>query len=163
MDNTFDLLPGSSRIWIYQCNRKFTGREEAEIRDKVNNFVRSWNAHGNDLHAGAMVLHHQFVILSVDEDQNGASGCSIDKSIRFIRKLENTYHISLLDRSKVAFYKEREVVMESVFELKMKIDAGTITKDTLIFNNLVDRKGDLEDKWIIPAGDSWIKKYFASN
>jgi hypothetical protein len=163
MNNTFDLLPDSSRIWIYQGNRKFTGREEAEILEKASKFVRSWDAHGNDLHAGASVLHHQFVILSVDEGQNGASGCSIDKSIRFIRELENMYNISLLDRSKVAFYKEKEVVIAPVSELKMKIDAGTITKDTLIFNNLVDRKGDLEGKWILTARDSWIKKYFNSN
>ena len=163
MENTFDHLPDTSRIWIYQGDRKFTGTEEAEILEKENVFVRGWDTHGNDLQAGAKVLHHQFVILSVDEEKNGASGCSIDKSVRFIRELETTYAINLLDRSKIAYYHGDKVQAIPFKELKTKIDEGTIRSDTLIFNNLVDRKGDLAGKWIIPARDSWIKKYFNSN
>jgi len=163
MDNLFDLLPDSSRIWIYQSNRKLSDAEITEISDKSNKFVKTWSAHGNDLKAGATVLHKMFLILSVNEDINGASGCSIDKSVKFIQQLENTYNISLLDRSKFTYFDDQEIIISSVSELKMKIDIGSITKDTLIFNNLVDKKGDLEDKWIIHARDSWMKKYLMSN
>jgi hypothetical protein len=163
MNKTFDILPHSSRIWIYQSNRKFTNAEEADIYQKAEKFVNSWNAHGNDLMAGATIMHSQFIILSVNEDRNGASGCSIDKSVRFIRELERMYTISLLDRSKFAFLKDEEIYVAAITELKKKIDEGTITKETLIFNNLVEKKGDLADKWIIPAGNSWLKKYLTSN
>jgi hypothetical protein len=160
MDNIFDILPSTSRIWVYQCNRALSPQEEAEILAKANHFARTWSAHGNDLEAGAAINHSQFLILSVDEEKNGASGCSIDKSFKFIHELETTYKISWLDRSKLAFYIDNGVYISPLSELKMKIDSGTITKDTLIFNNLVDKKGDLEHNWIIPAKDSWIKKYF---
>jgi hypothetical protein len=163
MINTFELLPDTSRIWIYQGNRKFTNKEEAEILEKTKRFVKDWNAHGNDLHSGAEILHHQFVILCVNENDNSASGCSIDKSVQFIRTLENNYGINFLDRSKIAYYKDEKILISSFKELKMKIDNGTITRDTLIFNNLVERKGDLEENWIIPARDSWINKYFNAN
>ena len=102
-------------------------------------------------------------ILRVNEDKSGASGCLIDDSVRFIRELENMYDISFLDRSKIAFYIDQKIQILSIQKLKMKIDAGIITKDTLIFNNLVNKKGDLEHNWIIPAKDSWIKKYFRAN
>ena len=163
MDNTFDVLPSTSRIWIYQSSRAFSPGEEAEILEKAIHFVRSWSAHGNDLHAGARIFHHQFLILSVNEEENGASGCSIDKAFKFIQMLEKEHALYLLDRSKLAFYIDEEVYLSSVSDLKLKIDSGTITKDTLIFNNLVDKKGDLEHNWIIPAKDSWIKKYFRAN
>lgn len=163
MDNIFDLLPSTSRIWVYQCNRALSQQEEAAILEEANDFTRTWSAHGNDLLAGAAIIYHQFLILSVNEEENGASGCSIDKSFEFIQELETKYKISWLDRSKLAFYMDNEVYMSTISELKMKIDSGTITKDTLIFNNLVDKKGDLEHNWIIPAKDSWIKKYFRAN
>ena len=163
MDNTFDILPSTSRIWIYQCSRALLPNEEAEILKKAVHFTRSWSAHGNDLLAGATIIYHQFLILSVNEEENGASGCSIDKAFKFIQALEEDYGISWLDRSKLAFYIDNEVHISPVSELNFKIDAGTITKDTLIFNNLVDKKGDLEHNWIIPAKDSWIKKYFRAN
>ena len=163
MGYRFHDLPGSSRIWIYQGSRILEKKEEIEITDKAASFVTTWSSHGNDLEAGAIILYNQFLILGVNEDQTGASGCSIDKSLRFIQNLEKSYDISFLDRSKAAFYIEKEVQLLSISELKIKIDTGTITKDTLIFNNLVDNKGDLEDKWIIPVIDSWMKKYFLSN
>ena len=163
MDNTFDVLPSTSRIWIYQSSRALSSKEEDEILEKAIHFAKSWSAHGNDLQAGATIIYHQFLILSVNEEENGASGCSIDKAFKFIQELEADYRISWLDRSKMAFYIDNEVYISSVSELKLKIDTGTITKDTLIFNNLVDKKGDLVHKWIIPAKDSWIKKYFSAN
>jgi len=163
MNNIFDLLPPTSRIWVYQCNRALSPQEEVEILEKANHFARTWSAHGNDLQAGAAVHYNQFLILSVNEEENGASGCSIDKLFKFIEEIESTCKISLLDRSKLAIYIDNEVYISPISELKMKIDSGTITKDTLIFNNLVDKKGDLEHNWIIPAKDSWIKKYFKAN
>jgi hypothetical protein len=163
MGTLFDLLPDSSRIWIYQSNRKLSDLEITEICGKANIFVKTWSAHENDLQAGAVILHKMFLILSVNEDINRASGCSIDKSVKFIQQMENTYNISLLDRSKFTYFKDQEILISSVSELKMKIDTGSITKDTLIFNNLVDKKGDLGDKWIIRARESWMKKYLMSN
>jgi hypothetical protein len=163
MDNTFDALPSTSRIWIYQGSRPLTPNEKTEILKMAIQFTGTWSAHGNDLQAGATILHDQFLVLSVNEEANGASGCSIDKAFKFIQVLESDYGISWLDRSKLAFIIDNEVYLTPTSELKLKIDTGTITKDTLIFNNLVDKKGDLEHKWIIPAKDSWIKKYFRAN
>lgn len=163
MKNAFDQLPGTSRIWIYQSSRRFTGQEETRIQEAANAFTRTWSAHGHDLLAGAKLLYSQFIILGVDEQRKGASGCSIDTSVHFIRELEGAFQISLLDRSLVAFYDTDQVRIFPLSELKMKIDRGTITEDTLIFNNLVHRKADLADKWIIPARDSWVKKYFDAN
>lgn len=163
MDNIFEQLPYTSRIWIYQCNRALLPKEEVKILEEANHFTRTWSAHGNELQAGAVIFYNQFLILSVNEEENGASGCSIDKSLKFIQDLESKYKINWLDRSKLAFYIDNEVYLYPLSELKFKIDSGTITKDTLIFNNLVDKKGDLEHKWIIPAKDSWINKYFMAN
>ncbi len=155
----FDHLPDNSRIWIYQSDRPFSADEKDLIQQMAENFVTQWTAHGKDLKAGARVFYNQFLVLSVNEKINGASGCSIDASVRFIREIENLFHISLTDRSKIAYLKNEKVTLTEFPRIKKEIENQTITRDTLIFNNLVQTKGALKDQWLIPARDSWMKKY----
>ena len=110
-----------------------------------------------------MIFYDQFLILAVDENINGASGCSIDKSTKFINTIENEFNISLLNRSHIAYLEGHEVRIITLADIKNQIDVQAITKDTLIFNNLVGRKRDLKEDWLIPAKDSWMKKYFQEN
>jgi hypothetical protein len=159
----FDLLPDNSRIWIYQSDRSFSSDEKDLIQQMADNFVTEWTAHGKDLKAGACILYDQFLILSVNEKINGASGCSIDASVRFIREIENTYRIILTDRSKIAYLKDGKVALTEFPRIKKEIENQTITGDTLIFNNLVQTIGALKDQWLIPARDSWMKKYLKIN
>lgn len=159
----FDLIPDNSRIWIYQSDRPFNPDEQDLIQQMADNFVTIWTAHGKDLKAGACILYDQFLILSVNERINGASGCSIDESVRFIREIEKTFHINLTDRSKIAYLKDGQVTLTEFPRIKKEIENQTITGDTLIFNNLVQTKGALNDQWLIPAGESWMKKYLKIN
>jgi hypothetical protein len=159
----FDRLPEYARIWIYQSDRPFTRKEEDQIRQMANHFVVEWTAHGKELNASAEILYKHFLILSVNEKINGASGCSIDASIRFIRFLENKLNIELTDRSKIAYLKNGLIGFTNLKNIKKDIDNQIITKDTLIFNNLVQTKGALNDQWLIPAGESWMQKYFKIN
>jgi hypothetical protein len=156
----FDLLSDNARIWIYQSSRNLTQEEIEAIRQMADNFVIEWTAHGNGLNAGSTILHDHFLILSVDEKINGASGCSIDASVRFIRQLENTFNINFLDRSKIAYLKDGAIVLADLKLIKNEIHSRTITEDTLIFDNLVQTKGALKDQWLVPAKDSWMRKYF---
>ncbi len=163
MDSKYHLLPESSRIWIYQADRKFSDHEMGEILQKADSFVKNWSAHQNQLNAGAKIFYDQFLVLAVDEKINGASGCSIDKSTKFINTIENEFDLSLLNRSQIAYLEGSEVKITALSDIKKQIDGLAITKDTLIFNNLVESKGELKSRWVIPAKDSWMKKYFQEN
>ena len=163
MTYTFDELPDYSRIWIYQSDRKLTNKEIDLVRAMADNFVVEWVAHGKDLYAGAEIMYNHFLILSVNEKVNGASGCSIDASVRFIKEIENALEIKFLDRSKVAYLEGNEVKLIELAKVKEKIDNKTIKPDTLIFNNLVQLKGALKDQWLVPVKESWMKKYLTIN
>ena len=77
-----------SRVWIYQSDRKLTADEVVQIQMNLDNFTRSWTAHNNQLKAKAEIRYNRFLVLIVDESQAGASGCSIDKSVNFMKQLE---------------------------------------------------------------------------
>ncbi|MDX5347523.1 MAG: hypothetical protein LPJ89_02935 [Hymenobacteraceae bacterium] len=157
---SFDQLPDTARIWIYQSDRRLTADEEEQIQLKLRQFVQEWSAHGSALQASAEILRGQFLVLATDESASQPSGCSIDASVRFIRELEQEYNLNLTDRSQLAFLLDNRIKLMSVAEVKNQIKQGNITPDVLYFDNLVPTVGELKTNWVKPASTSWLSKYF---
>jgi hypothetical protein len=156
-------LPGNSKIWIYQADRKLAPDEYDIILKKTKEFVRDWAAHGNTLKAKVDILFDVFLILTVDESEFSASGCSIDKSLHFIQQLKTDHGIDFLNRNIVALYSDNQVILEHSDNVKFQIKRGKIGKDSIIFNNLVNSKQEMESNWKVPVHRSWLKKYLPDN
>ncbi|MEE8403790.1 MAG: ABC transporter ATPase [candidate division Zixibacteria bacterium] len=150
-------LPGDTRVWIYQCDRKLSDHEIEAIKEQGDNFIDNWAAHGEKLEAAFEILHSQFLIIFADEEQAEAGGCSIDRSVHFIKNLEQEYSISLLNRTLIAYKVDEEIVTLPQEEFIGLVAQGTLSKNTIVFNNLVTTKQDLETKWEVPLKESWHK------
>lgn len=163
----FEEMPDNARLWIYQADRQLTESEEIYIKNETASFLEGWAAHGAGLNSSYTIAYHQFLIIAVDEAMVKASGCSIDKQVQFIQALGQNLLINFMDRTKIAFLLEhdthaeqKEVVIAPLNELKQKVVAGNIKENTLTFNNLIETKAQLKQNWIVPASDSWLKRYF---
>lgn len=156
----FDEMSASSRVWLYQSDRPFTEDERQWVNSKLKAFCDTWNTHGNLMHTSFDIRHNQFILLSVDESVLGASGCSIDSSVRTIREIEEKLGVNLLDAGKVSILEGDEVSVSRFAEIKDKILAGKIHADSKLVNPSINRKEDLSSRWVIPAKDSWLKRYF---
>ncbi|MCH5600813.1 hypothetical protein [Niabella ginsengisoli] len=159
--NYKELLPAdfdpASRVWIYQASRLLSMGEALDAEQKINDFAVQWQSHGADVKATGFLFFGQFVILIADETHAGVSGCSTDSSVRFIKVLESAYGISFFDRTSLAFFVKDKIQLIPYAQLQYALDNGFITADTLYFNNLVANKAELENKWIIPLKESWLK------
>ncbi len=150
----FNNMPPHSRIWIYQSNREFTSSEVESIKQKSDAFVKQWTSHDQQMNACIEIFHDRFVVVCVDEKTAPASGCGIDKSVKFIQQLEKEFTLSLLDRMNVAYRKEGKIHSTSISELK---NIGNVT----VFNNLVTTKEEFEKNWEVPIEQSWHKQFIA--
>lgn len=151
----------NSRIWIYQSNRELTAAELSRTEHILNEFTADWTAHNHLLKAKAEIRYGRFIILVVDESQTGASGCSIDKSVTLMKSLEHEFHINLFDRFNTAYRTtDGSIATASRAEFEELIKQGKVTGDTIVFNNLVNRLGDLDTKWEVPYSQSWHKQVF---
>jgi len=156
----FDSLAAHSRIWVYQSERAFSSKEIELIDVTLKQFCEGWNTHGNLMPTSFQLLEGQFIVLGVDESSLGASGCSIDSSVRTLRELEKQLEINLTDQGKVSFKKGKgQISVYPALGIKSKVLSGEIDKDTLVLNPLVKIKKDLEKVWI-SANESWLNKYF---
>jgi hypothetical protein len=151
----------NSRVWIYQSNRILSQEEELAILQILNNFTAEWLAHGHALAAIGEVLHHQFIILSVDEEVAGATGCSIDKSVNLMKEIEHKFNLNLFDRFRIAYRQNKEVLNCSREEFEELIKSGQINENTLVFNNLINNRNEMQTAWEIPLKDSWHAKVFS--
>lgn len=156
----FDSLPDDSRIWIYQSNRKFTDEEIQEIETELQKFVEEWTAHGDGLQASFTTRYNRFVILAVDQGVYAPSGCSIDSSVRFIQYLEQKYGVDLLDKMNVTFKTGEYIAYKPLLDFKKMAKEKAVTKDTIVFNNLVNTVGEFKDFWEVPAHESWHSRFF---
>ncbi len=158
----FNQMPDSSRIWIYQANRAFTAEELKEIEKNTLLFLENWKGHGRELKSSYTILYNQFLVLSVDEDFASVGGCSIDDSMQFVQFLERTLNVTLTDRLLLS-YKEKDVVkVKPMNDFKKAISEGIINENTLVFNNLVQTKKELETLWEVPLKESWHQRFLVS-
>lgn len=158
MITNYASMPAHARVWIYQSTRELTAEEVAQLQNAASQFVQGWTAHNNQLNACAEVRYNRFLLLLVDEDAANASGCSIDKSVKFVKDMETALHTSFMDRMNFAYKRGNEVLSCNRVDFEKLLSAGTITEDTLVFNNLVGSKQELETTWEIPLKQSWHKQ-----
>ena len=152
--------PDESRVWIYQADRPFEDSDVPLLNEEIDSFCQQWTSHNHDLRALGGVMHDQFVVLVVDETQTSTSGCSIDKSVAFIKYLEQKYNRKLLERDKVAWVDENEKIHTvPLAELGKAVKEGMIDLETKVFDNLVSNRREFLDRWTVPLGRSWMKRF----
>ncbi|MGA1385138.1 MAG: ABC transporter ATPase [Flavobacteriaceae bacterium] len=156
----FETLPEDARIWIYQSNRSLSEVEQSSISAALAEFLDQWKAHGQDLVSGFQIPYNRFIVIGLDTEQAAASGCSIDAQVHLIQSLEKQYEITLLDRMNVSFKSGAFIAYKPLKEFKKMVKDKSVTGETIVFNNLVNTKIELETAWEVPAKDSWHKHMF---
>ncbi len=151
----FKELPNTARIWIYQCNRSFSPTELGEIHQLMQVFLTQWTAHGAELKAGYEIPYNRFIFLGLDQSLNSASGCSIDASVHFIQRLEEKYKVDLLDKMNVSYKQGEFVAYKPLKDFKKMAKERAVSKNTVVFNNLVATKQEYLEHWEVPASESW--------
>ncbi|AEH02413.1 hypothetical protein [Lacinutrix sp. 5H-3-7-4] len=155
----FNTLPKESRVWIYQANRSFSVTELEEIKAKLDTFIANWTAHGAGLQAGYEIRYKRFIIIAVNQDSQSATGCSIDASVHFIQQLEKDYNVDLMDKMNVSYKQGEYVAYKSLTDFRKMAKDKAVSKNTIVFNNLVTNIAELNENWEVPASDSWHNRF----
>ena len=77
-----------------------------------------------------------------------------NSSIHFIQNIERQFTVSLLDRQIVALKEAGKINLLKRKDFEKMIEKE-ISLDTIVFNNLVQTKHELNTKWEIPIRESW--------
>ena len=150
----------TARVWIYAANKPFAQQDISAVQTQLNLFAKNWASHNNQLTAAGELLYNRFVVLTIDEAQMSASGCSIDSSVNFIKELGAQYNRDLFDRFRFS-YIDKDGVVQTVSkdEFSDLYAKGNITDETIVFDPLVNTVAALETSFQKPLKDSWHKRF----
>lgn len=159
MYTPIENLSPSSRLWIYQANRALTPQDESTIAETLKLFCDQWTTHGSGLQTSYRIDYHRFILLAVDEQVGGASGCSIDSSVRVIKELEQKLGLDFFDRSEIAFWEKDEVVTHPLAQLKKFFAICRLNAESETFNTLATTLGEWNENPRISVANSWLSRY----
>lgn len=155
----FDTLPDESRVWIYQANRSFNDEELARLEEQLSQFIQNWTAHGSNLQSGYKIVYKRFIAIALNQNFNQASGCSIDASVHFIQQLEKQYDVDLMDKMNVSYKQGEFIAYKPLMDFKKMAKDKAVSKNTIVFNNLVTNIAEFKDSWEVPASESWHNRF----
>jgi len=159
MYKPFESMPSDARLWVYQSNRKFTQAEKTVLHQGLTKLCSEWSAHGSPLQTSFAIEYDQFVVLAVDENFQGASGCSIDGSVHFLQQIQQQLELDFFSRGLVAFKGGDVVLTYPYLEIKTLLANKTLSPETLSFDNTVVTKGEWEKRWLVPIKNSWMARF----
>jgi len=157
---TVQQFTPTARVWVYQANEPFDEADIPAVEQHLKQFAAKWVSHGQQLKAGAELLYNRFVVLTVDESQAGASGCSIDSSVAFVKQLGAQYNRDLLDRMRFTYLDstgEAQTVSKGDFANLYR--QGKISDQTIVFDPLVKTVKELETSFQKELATSWHSRF----
>ena len=84
---------------------------------------------------------------------------TLKTSVSFILELQETYKVSLLDKMNVCFKQGQFVQYKELKDFKKLLKNKALTGKSIIFDNLVSNKEDLDNHWEMPIEDSWYNRF----
>ena len=157
---SFDTLPKNARIWIFPSSRLLSPAEVEKIELHSSTFLQSWTAHKMDLDAAFKIVDRAFLIISVDEKNTGASGCSIDKLHQFVKELGAELSLSFLERLNVTFLQENgETSILPLKDIEQKIQHAEINANTKVYDITLLSVEELSSKFKVPLSTTWLNRY----
>jgi hypothetical protein len=147
------------RIWIYTLSKELSNEQLVDFKYRCQNFVSGWTAHDVSLDASFELYQNRLLIFKVNEDKYNASGCSIDKQVRFVKELEQAFSVELLNRLLVAYENNHQVEVMKASQVKELLASQVISANTLVFDNTITQSSELTSKWKQPLQATWLVKY----
>jgi hypothetical protein len=152
----FEKLPDNSRVWVYGADKSIDGTNAIALLGQVDNYLTDWKAHGMPLTAGRDWRENRFLTIAVDQNQAGASGCSIDGLFRTLKSLEPKIGAGIVT-SGLIFYRDKQGDIQAMSRddfgeagARGEVDAGT-----QVFDLSVTTLGEWRARFSSRAGDSW--------
>ncbi len=157
----FASLPDSARLWVCAACRPLAAGEQQVLLAEVDRFLDDWNAHRVPLDCARELRHDQFLLVGVDEEAAGVSGCSVDSLVRTMKGLGQQIGAELVDHASVFYRDAGGVHRVSRDEFAEAASRGAVTPDTIVFDNTVATAGAVRGgRWEAPARDTWHGRAF---
>lgn len=151
----YNSLSDYSKVYIFPSNRKFYTDEFPVFNEKIKSFL----SHFQGIDAHFEIKYQRFIVILISEE-TPLSLEQNDELVSLIFSLESDFKVTLLDKVNVCFKQGEYVQLKEIPKFKKLIKNKGVSKNTIVFDNLINTKEEYENYWELPAGISWISHFF---
>ena len=81
------------------------------------------------------------------------------KLIKYKIELRDHY-VDLMDKMNVSYKQGEFVAHKSLLDFRKMVKDKAVSKNTIVFNNLVTNISELNENWEVLASESWHNRFF---
>ncbi|MFK5958363.1 MAG: ABC transporter ATPase [Lutibacter sp.] len=155
----FNKVPKQGKIWVFPSSRKFYPQEIAGLKERIEGFLTDWDNQELAINSGYLLKYDRFIIIGADDTSQSLSLQTHDLLITFIQELEKVFDIILMDKINVCYKQGEFVQYKDLKDFKKMMKAKGVSQKTIVFNNMINLKEELDYDWEINIMDSWLGRF----
>ncbi|MFQ3575476.1 MAG: hypothetical protein SNJ77_03480 [Cytophagales bacterium] len=160
MKTEFHLMPDNSRLWVHIFQNQLNQQQLEFLNSQTTQFCENWTAHEKPLNASFQILNNRVLVLAVDEANQSASGCSIDKSIKFLEEMSTQLQNPLLPKEEIVFIDNKKNLSSIKFtQIEQAIQENQIQPDSQIIPTWASDKKTWEQTLFKPLLETWLSRF----
>jgi len=144
--------------WIFQYTEPVLASILPELEKGVTSILSQWKAHGTPLDSEWRLIENQILFIRLQEDSEGASGCSIDSLRKQMNQLHQNLNLEEAGAGQVFFKTENGLNSVAWNQIEAALSTGVLHPNSLIADTTTDNLA-LPEQLFRPLGQTWIKKY----
>jgi len=135
-------------IFILPYQRIILPSEWKILRIEIDDFLNTWNSHGQAINASIRLEESIFLIIEAEDGQ--ASGCSKDKLFRFLKEKNIEHKLPESEAGNFFVQQNNSIVSMDRAGIKMALSEGTINPESKLFPTWVCSVFEFEKLWKKP-------------
>ncbi|RXP44517.1 ABC transporter ATPase [Lutibacter sp. HS1-25] len=155
----FNEIPAWCKLWVFPSSRKFYDQEISSITETLEAFLNSWTSNNEPIKSAYQLKYERFIIIAVDNSETSLSLKAHDQLSLFILELEKKLDVILLDKINVCYKQGEFVQYKDLIEFKKLMTNKSVSEKTIVFDNMITTKEELENDWEINITDSWLGRF----
>ncbi|MEY2938837.1 MAG: hypothetical protein RL062_1426 [Bacteroidota bacterium] len=145
INRTIKSIPSHARLWFYNVPKKLSEDEVLIFEGLRKQFLDSWNTHGRANEGDVWLIENQLIVVVGWNEFEPISGCSIDKSVAFIRSLSERFQVDLMDRMWVYFQRNSAWESAKIHQFWALRKANEIGDDTLVLDTTITEFSQMDN------------------
>jgi hypothetical protein len=159
MVTAFELIPEEAKIWVFPSSRKFYPQEIETISTTIEEFLNQWQNKNLAITCSFVIKYDRFIIITANDTFEALSLEAHDALTALILKIEHQYDVLLMDKINVCYKQGEFVQYKDLKAFKKLIKAKAVSEKTIVFNNMITVKEELEYNWEVNIKDSWLGRF----
>jgi hypothetical protein len=157
---SIEQMPSNARVWVYTSKNELDEDDVNHIKVRMDEFIDSWDSHGELVDGGFEVRDNRFIIVYASEEKGRLCGRAADASVKIIKELEDELETELLNRLNIAYKlpKTNKVEVADYPQFIKMVERNELPPSTIVYNNAVSNKSEFDKNWQQPLSESWVKQ-----